>query len=121
MNPETQGLDQIGSDGQQIDAPPQTVKAVEHFAHVKNIRRNRPTEIARQPAGGADTAAQAALAQFPDDVPPDESMEGEMQKRFKVPDVYFFDFNTPGLEKPWQENRDKTEDYFNYGRLYKTI
>ena len=56
-----------------------------------------------------------------DDVPPDESMDGEMAKRFKVPDVYFFDFNTVGLEKPWQENRDKTEDYFNYGRLYKTI
>lgn len=40
-----------------------------------------------------------------------------MAKRFKVPDVYFFDFNTPGLEKPWQDNRDKMEDYFNYGRL----
>lgn len=37
-------------------------------------------------------------------------------------DVYFFDFERPGLEKPWNENRDKLEDYFNYGRfLFNSI
>jgi len=29
--------------------------------------------------------------------------------------VYYFEFERPGLEKPWQENRDKIEEYFNYG------
>lgn len=34
---------------------------------------------------------------------------------FKVPDVYYFPWDKAGLEKPWVENADKTEDYFNYG------
>ena len=33
----------------------------------------------------------------------------------KVGDVYFFEFDKPGLEKPWKDNKDKMEDYFNYG------
>ena len=50
-----------------------------------------------------------------DDVPMDETMKPEKQKRTKIGDVYFFEFDKPGLEKPWQENKDKMEDYFNYG------
>lgn len=45
----------------------------------------------------------------------DETMKPEKQKRTKIGDVYFFEFDKPGLEKPWQENKDKMEDYFNYG------
>ena len=37
------------------------------------------------------------------------------EKLLQIPYVYNFDFDKPGLEKPWQENRDKMEDYFNYG------
>lgn len=37
-------------------------------------------------------------------------------KNFIVPDVYYFDFEKQGLEKPWNENnRDKNDEYFNYG------
>lgn len=45
----------------------------------------------------------------------DDAMQPEKQKRTRVGDVYFFEFDKPGLEKPWQENKDKMEDYFNYG------
>jgi len=34
---------------------------------------------------------------------------------FKVPDVYYFPFDKEGLEKPWVENKERMEDYFNYG------
>jgi len=34
----------------------------------------------------------------------------------KVPDIYYFPFDKAGLEKPWEENREKVDDYFNYGR-----
>ena len=39
------------------------------------------------------------------------------EKSFQVPDIYDlnFDFEYPGLEKPWQDNREKLDDYFNYG------
>jgi hypothetical protein len=33
---------------------------------------------------------------------------------FHVPDVYYFDFDKPGLEKPWND-KDKNDEYFNYG------
>lgn len=36
-------------------------------------------------------------------------------KNYIVPDVYYFDFDKQGLEKPWNENRDKNDEYFNYG------
>jgi hypothetical protein len=32
-----------------------------------------------------------------------------------VPDTYYFPFDTQGLEKPWLDNKEKMEDYFNYG------
>jgi len=35
--------------------------------------------------------------------------------RTKLGDVYFFEFEKPGLEKTWQDNKAKKEDYFNYG------
>jgi len=44
----------------------------------------------------------------------DRTTEKE-SKRYMVPDVYFFDFNLPGLEKPWVENKEKMDEYFNYG------
>jgi len=37
---------------------------------------------------------------------------------FKVPDIFYFPFDKQGLEKPWAENRDKMDEYFNYG-MYK--
>lgn len=45
----------------------------------------------------------------------DDTMNEKKQKRMKVGDVYFFEFDKPGLEKPWKDNKDKMEDYFNYG------
>lgn len=51
------------------------------------------------------------------DMNADDTMDRQKQKRLRVGDVYFFDFDRPGLEKPWLENRDKMEDYFNYGRF----
>ena len=36
-------------------------------------------------------------------------------KNYYKPDVYDFDFDTVGLEKPWNENKDKIDEYFNYG------
>ena len=35
---------------------------------------------------------------------------------FKVPYVFYFPFNDPRLEKPWNENKEKVDEYFNYGR-----
>ena len=35
--------------------------------------------------------------------------------KLQVPDVYLFDFNRPGLEKPWLESTEKNDEYFNYG------
>ena len=35
-------------------------------------------------------------------------------KMFHVPDVYYYDFDKPGLEKPWND-KDKNDEYFNYG------
>jgi len=29
--------------------------------------------------------------------------------------VYYFDFDKKGLEKPWLENKEKMDEYFNYG------
>ena len=37
------------------------------------------------------------------------------QWKYDVPDVYYFDFDKKGLEKPWTENREKMDEYFNYG------
>ena len=34
---------------------------------------------------------------------------------FELPDVYSFDFSKPGLEKPWNENKENIDEYFNYG------
>lgn len=39
----------------------------------------------------------------------------EHAKRLKVPDIYYFPFDRQGLEKPWNDQKEKTEDYFNYG------
>ena len=35
--------------------------------------------------------------------------------KFKIPDVYRFPFDKPGMEKPWERDQSKMEDYFNYG------
>jgi hypothetical protein len=37
------------------------------------------------------------------------------ESTFKVPDVYYFPFDNTGLEKPWLDQKEKVEDYFNYG------
>ncbi len=31
------------------------------------------------------------------------------------------DFDKPGLEKPWLENKECIEDYFNYGKYAKLL
>ena len=36
-----------------------------------------------------------------EDVAMDDTMEQEKKKRTKIGDVYFFEFEKPGLEKPW--------------------
>ena len=37
-------------------------------------------------------------------------------KTFQLPLVFSFNFDTPGLEKPWTTGpREKKDDYFNYG------
>jgi hypothetical protein len=45
--------------------------------------------------------------------------EGELnpqhEGKFQVPDIYYFDFDRPGLEKPWKESFEKNDEYFNYG------
>lgn len=33
----------------------------------------------------------------------------------KVPDVYYFPFAKQGLEKPWLDNKERMDEYFNYG------
>ena len=38
----------------------------------------------------------------------------QFDKNFDIPDIFDWDFDHPGLEKPWQE-KGKQEDYFNYG------
>ena len=35
--------------------------------------------------------------------------------KFVVPDVYGFDFERQGLEKPWKESFERNDEYFNYG------
>lgn len=37
------------------------------------------------------------------------------EAKFQVPDVYNFDFDRPGLEKPWKESFERNDEYFNYG------
>ena len=47
------------------------------------------------------------------------AVEGEtvqVHERIKeVPDVYSFDFDRTGLEKPWNVNAERNDEYFNYG------
>ena len=50
------------------------------------------------------------------DQPPEPSvLKHKYEKYFKVPDVYRFPFNKPGMEKPWERDPSKMDDYFNYG------
>ena len=37
------------------------------------------------------------------------------EAKFQVPDIYGFDFERPGLEKPWKESFERNDEYFNYG------
>ena len=32
------------------------------------------------------------------------------QWKYEVPDVYYFDFDKKGLEKPWLENKEKMDE-----------
>ena len=47
------------------------------------------------------------------------AVEGEQaqvhEKIKEIPDVYSFDFDRPGLEKPWNINAERNDEYFNYG------
>lgn len=54
---------------------------------------------------------------YPDDIPMDESMDRNKKKQLLLANIYFFDFDLAGLEKPWTDSRNKLEDYFNYGRF----
>lgn len=51
--------------------------------------------------------------------PGQERFESKMEPKkmavFKLPDVYFFPFAKQGLEKPWLDNKEKMDEYFNYG------
>ena len=38
------------------------------------------------------------------------------KKTFEVPDIYQFPFDKPGLDRPWNESKEKSDEYFNYGR-----
>lgn len=39
----------------------------------------------------------------------------EILKKLRTPDVFYFPFDKPGLEKPWLESGEKNDEYFNYG------
>ena len=38
-----------------------------------------------------------------------------------VPDVYYFDFDKPNLNKPWVEDPKTMGDYFNHGFTEETF
>ena len=45
-------------------------------------------------------------------IPPEQAQHEYI---YKVQDVYYFPFDKTGLEKPWNENKEKNDEYFNYG------
>jgi hypothetical protein len=44
-----------------------------------------------------------------------EGLNPAHEAKFVVPDVYCFDFDRQGLEKPWKESFERNDEYFNYG------
>ena len=42
-------------------------------------------------------------------------------KKLRPPDVLYFPFDKPGLEKPWLESAEKNDEYFNYGMYTQTL
>lgn len=47
--------------------------------------------------------------------PAAQVVQHKYKESFEVPDVYSFPFDKPGLERPWLENKEKSDEYFNYG------
>lgn len=71
---------------------------------------------------GQDPATEAARAAAGCDLLLTVRKSGPLTDRYeqklkllRVPDVYFFPFSKPGLEKPWLDNKEKMDEYFNYG------
>lgn len=48
-------------------------------------------------------------------LPEVEGLNPAHEAKFVVPDVYAFDFERQGLEKPWKESFERNDEYFNYG------
>ena len=75
------------------------------------IRQQASTDAAANPENMSDTDGMVS-----DPASLGVKVRNEMYESvFKIPDVYYFPFETPGLDKPWLDNKEKMEEYFNYG------
>ena len=50
-----------------------------------------------------------------DQIPQTEVRQHRYKESFEVPDIYSFPFDKQGLDRPWNESKEKSDEYFNYG------
>lgn len=68
----------------------------------------------RQPYAGANQSFGSQMPMMPDFI------EQKLMDMKKLPEIYLFDFENPGLDKKWSSPREDITDYFNYGFTEET-